>query len=79
MNIGKKVYTPRFCTVTIEKIFTCQMEAADAGYQTSAMYDSKEWEIVGKSIDCYTMEFAAYPKSIIVTPEYWAYHLSAVV
>lgn len=62
MKAGEKYYTPRFCTVRIKEIFEDRASAAEAGFTEPTYYDGGEWEIVGKSLDMYHMEFAAYKK-----------------
>lgn len=62
MNIGDRVYTDRFCTVTIKEIFNSRKEAAEQGYTENAYYDGLGYVVVGRSIDMYHMEFAAYRK-----------------
>lgn len=61
MNKGDYVYTPRFCTVKIEEVFENREAAARAGYTEPTHYRG-EYEIAGKSLDMYHMEFAAYKK-----------------
>ena len=63
MNKGDKIFTPRFCTVTIKEIFENQQEANRNGYvEPTHYYDDPEYGILGKSLDVYHMEFAAYRK-----------------
>ena len=62
MTIGTKVYTPRFCTVTIEKIFNSREEAMKESFSEPTFFDDPLWIVVGKSLDLYHMAFAAYPK-----------------
>ncbi len=62
MNIGDRVYTPRFCSVRIKEIFKSRSEAEQAGYRESTYYESGEYGILGRSLDMYHMEFAAYRK-----------------
>lgn len=62
IEIGTKVYTERFCTVTIDTMFSDPKEAAECGY-TEPTYTSVDgWDIKGKSLDCYHMIFAAVKK-----------------
>ena len=58
MNINDKVYTPRFCTVTIEKVFDSKREAATEGYTEPTHYHKDGYTILGKSLDMYHMVFA---------------------
>jgi len=62
MEIGQRIITPRFLTVTIKEIFENRIMAAEAGYTEPTHYEDPEWEIVGKSLDIYHMEFAAFKK-----------------
>jgi len=65
MKIGDRVFTPRFCTVRIKEIFNSREEADAAGYKGETHYSWKNndgYEVVGKSLDMYHMEFAAYKK-----------------
>lgn len=61
MKAGDRVYTPRFCTVMIGKVFGSAQEARAAGYREPTHY-SGEYVVVGKSLDMYHMEFAAYKR-----------------
>lgn len=62
MTIGDRVYTPRFCTVTIKAVYEDRKDAYEAGYTEQSYYSNPEYGIVGRSIDLYHMEFAAYKK-----------------
>lgn len=62
MKMNDKVYTPRFCTVTISQIFNSRDEAVKAGFAEPTFFDDPEWIVVGKSLDLCHMVFAAYPK-----------------
>lgn len=61
MKKGDYIYTPRFCTVQIEKVFRSRENAVKAGI-TEPTYYRGEYEIVGKSQNRYEMVFAAYKK-----------------
>ena len=61
MKIGDRVYTPRFCTVQISAIFANEAEARRSGYCEPTYYHGA-YTILGKSLDMYSMEFAAIPK-----------------
>ena len=61
MKIGDSVYTPRFCTVRIDAIFATIAEAHAAGFSEPTYYEG-EYIILGKSLDMYSMVFAAIPK-----------------
>lgn len=62
MELGTIVSTPRFCTVTISAIFEHSEDAIKCGYIEPTHTQLPEWEIKGKSIDMYHMEFAAIKK-----------------
>ena len=62
MKVGDRVNTPRFCTVKIEEIFSSVFDALENGYTEPTYYADKEFVVVGKSLDMYHMEFAAYRK-----------------
>lgn len=62
MELGKKILTPRFCTVTISAIFENPDDAKKCGYIEPTHTDMKGWDIKGKSLDMYHMEFAAIKK-----------------
>lgn len=61
---GSRVNTPRFCTVRLEEVYETQTEAWLAGYKEPTYYSDPEYEVVGKSLDMYHMQFAAYRKKI---------------
>lgn len=58
MKAGEKIYTPRFCTVNIEKVFESKTNAYEEGYTEPTHYHSNGYTILGKSLDMYHMEFA---------------------
>lgn len=60
MKAGDKVFTPRFCTVTIEEVFVNKEEAYLAGYTEPTHYEDAQYDILGKGIDMYRMRFAGY-------------------
>ena len=60
MKAGDKVYTPRFCTVQIEKVYDSRREAYKNGYTEPTYYENENYGVMGKSIDLYHMEFAGY-------------------
>ena len=62
MELGTRVSTPRFCTVTISAIFENPEDAAKSGYVEPTHTNMPDWDIKGKSIDMYHMEFAAIKK-----------------
>ena len=59
MKKGTKVYTQRFCTVTIDKVFENADEARKAGFVETTYTTVDNYAIKGRSIDCYHTEFAA--------------------
>ncbi len=61
IKIGDYVYTPRFCTVQISKVFESEKEARSCGYCEPTYYEGSH-VILGKALDLYHMEFAAIPK-----------------
>lgn len=61
MRIGFRAYTPRFCTVTVDEVFSSKDEARAAGYTEPTYYAKDGYEIYGKSLDMYHMVFAAFP------------------
>lgn len=63
MQIGDRIYTPRFCTVTIKAIYEDRNEAWKDGYKEPTHYDKDaEYDICGKPLDMYHMSFAAVRK-----------------
>ena len=62
MKKGDKVYTPRFCTVEIKKVFRSKENAYKAGYKEPTYYDDHQYGVLGKSLDMYHMVFAGYRK-----------------
>ena len=62
MKKGDYVSTPRFLRVEIQEIFDSESDAVRAGYKEPTHYRSDEYGILGKSIDRFHMEFAAYKK-----------------
>ncbi len=61
MKIGDYVRTPRFCTVKISAIFSDKIEAYKCGYTEPTYYKGSDYIILGKSVDMYSMVFAAVP------------------
>lgn len=59
MKAGDTVYTPRFCTVMIKAVYESRKEANENGFTEPTYYDG-EFDVLGKSLDMYHMEFAAY-------------------
>jgi hypothetical protein len=62
MKQGDYVYTPRFCTCRIEKVFTNAKEARAEGYTEPTHYDKPDYDIWGKHAGPNTMIFAAIKK-----------------
>lgn len=62
MKKGDYIYTPRFCTVEIEKVFRNQENAYKAGYNEPTHYKNPEYGILGKNIGINQMIFAAFRK-----------------
>ena len=62
LKAGDKVMTPRFLTVTIKKVFDSVGEAREAGFKEPTHYESNDYDIFGRAIDVYHMEFAAAKK-----------------
>ena len=58
MKTGDRVFTPRFCTVIIERVFNNQMEAQKEGFTEPTHFHKDGWTVFGKSLDLYHMEFA---------------------
>ena len=61
MKIGDSVYTPRFCTVRIAAVFENEAEARAAGFAEPPS-DPGDYNLLGKSLNMYRMEFAAVSK-----------------
>ena len=61
IKVGDYVYTPRFCTVQISKVFESEKEARSCGYREPTYYKGNH-VILGKVLDLNCMEFAAIPK-----------------
>lgn len=59
---GTSLYTPRFCTVKIEKVFDSKEKAYKEGFKEPTFYDHPKYEVLGKSLDQYHMVFAACKK-----------------
>ena len=62
MKKGARVETPRFCTVRVKEVYESALEAMEAGYKEPTFYENPEHGILGKSLDLYHMEFAAFRK-----------------
>lgn len=58
IQVGMQVYTPRFCTVTIDAVFAEEADARACGYAESTYYDG-EYQVLGKTIGENCMRFAA--------------------
>ena len=62
IETGDDIYTPRFCSVTIDEVFENCTDAKSAGYTEPTHYKDSVYGILGKSLDMYHMKFAAYKK-----------------
>ncbi len=62
MKIGDYVNTPRFCRVKIKAMFADEQEARDCGYNEPTYYRGEDYTVLGKSLDMYSMVFAAVPR-----------------
>lgn len=62
MKKGDYIYTPRFCTVRIEKVFEDEESARASGFKEPTHYADSEYGIRGKSLNIRQMKFAAYKK-----------------
>lgn len=62
VEVGKWVQTPRFCGVRISEVFSSEADARAAGFVEPTYYQDAEYGVLGKSLDIYHMEFAAYRK-----------------
>ena len=58
MKVNERIYTPRFCMVTVEKIFESRKEARQEGYIEPTHYHENGFTILGKSIGFNKMIFA---------------------
>ena len=59
MKVGKYVYTPRFCTVKIERVFGTAEEAGEHGFTEPTYYHRDGWTVLGHCYRPNHMEFAA--------------------
>ncbi len=62
MELGKKIATPRFCTITISAMFANGKDAREAGYTEGTGFVHPDWEILGKHDGMNRMVFAAIVK-----------------
>ena len=59
MKIGERIYTPRFCTVTIKGIYNNKENARADGFTEPTHYHSEDgYTILGKSVGVNQMIFA---------------------
>lgn len=58
MKTNERIYTPRFATVTVEKIFESKKEARQEGYTEPTYYNENGYTILGKSTGWNEMVFA---------------------
>lgn len=68
MEIGKKVRTPRFGMVTIDKVFNSRLEAVMEGYTEPTHYHEGGYSVCGKHLDVNSngwvrFSFGAYPET----------------
>ena len=61
MKAGDYIYTPRFCTCKIKKVFESVKDAYAEGYNEPTHYKG-EYEILGKVTSLNHMNFAAIKK-----------------
>ena len=59
LEAGDRVYTPRFCNVTLEAVYGTEEELCAAGYTESTHYQNDRYVIRGKSTGFNRMVFAA--------------------
>jgi hypothetical protein len=59
MKTGDRVYTPRFCTVTIEKVFESAEEARREDYTEPTHYYENGYTVLGWCYEMNHMKFAA--------------------
>lgn len=62
MKKGDFVYTPRFCSVKIQKVFRTMKTAREQGYVETTHYENSEYQILGKHTGTNTMIFAGIKK-----------------
>lgn len=62
MKAGDCVKTPRFCTVEISRVYETMEEAYADGFREPTYWKDGEYEVLGKCLDQYHMEFAAVKK-----------------
>lgn len=64
MKKGDTVYTPRFCSVQIEKVFRSKKTAFKAKFTEPTYYKDPDglYDVYGKSLDVHHMQFAAVKK-----------------
>ena len=66
---GDDLYSPRFCWITIKKVYDTVADLFAAGYSEPTHIWNDRWDIRGKSLDMNHMDFAAAPKMPIYTVE----------
>ena len=60
MKVGDWIQTPRFCGVRIKAVYDSKEEAYENGFTEPTYYeDSEGYEILGRSLDLYHMQFVA--------------------
>ena len=66
---GDHLYSPRFCDIAMEEVYSSTEELSRAGYNECTYIKSDNWDVRGKSLDQYHMLFAAAPKKPIFEVE----------
>lgn len=64
MQVGDKIYTPRFCTVEISQIFSSMEDAVSNGFTESAHYNDGQFAVYGKSVGVNRMVFSAVKEEV---------------
>jgi hypothetical protein len=62
MERGEFVWTPRFCSVGINAVYSSEQELRDAGFTEPTGYKSDDYVVLGKSTGLNMMSFAAARK-----------------
>jgi hypothetical protein len=62
MKKGEFVYTPRFCSVKIQKVCRNNKTARKQGFTEPTHYESSKYDILGKHTGLNHMIFAAVTK-----------------
>ncbi|TCL74258.1 hypothetical protein EDC14_1004196 [Hydrogenispora ethanolica] len=59
MKAGDYIYTPRFCSVKIKKVYKDEGQARKDGFYEPTYYKDGQYKIYGKHTGTNTMDFAA--------------------